>query len=1424
MAGRQYLLLINNVLKQHLLALGPKEKGRLKEKLDFLANGLWDAGVRIKKLKGLSRKVVFEARLSRSQRLLFTLGHSDGRAAVYLWGIAEHDEVNRKASRLLPENAPFLSFAADTQENREELEIDALPEAYYSQEDIEQKVPEDYGPQKWFLLSEDQWRRLLLSGSGDELETFLYLTREQAAILQSSPPTLISGTAGSGKTTLAVYTLLRREYLGGRRLFLTYSPFLKRFSERIYDGLTRNSELEAARPDFLTFGELLERILVSQAGGGRHPAAGLEEFRGIYRNHSLSRKYDPELVWEEIRSIIKGAKPMISLGRYRRLVEAFHRGELGRMELGELRGLLLGLRAFEFLPKIERAVELKTSFKDYEDFLARLEEGADPRSSLRDSALFLLQEILKAIEKRSSRLASPLLTLQEYTLLGRKRAPNFLYDRQDIYGIAEYYQQKLSEQGLLDEIDLCRRALELLSPPEERFQYDLVVCDEVQDFADIQLSLIFRLARPFWSVVLAGDPRQVINPSGFRWEEVKDRFFERGAPVPAVHNLSLNFRCVGSIVRISNALLELKQRLVGLSGGELREQWKYEGKPPSLIEGMGEEEVLRRVRLTGAGRIILTREVQEQEALKRRLATELVFTIYEAKGLEFDTVLLWKFLPDGKAAEIWRRVAGEQTFERSHHPHIRHELSLLYVAVTRARNTLLIYDGEKSSFVWEVEALGQWLHRTAEPEAVETLWARISTPEEWKAQGEYFFEREHFAAALECYKNAGEAELAQRAEGLMLFGKGRFAEAAPLLQKHGYAEQAAESLERAGELGRAAELWEQLGESHRAMLCRIRLHEQQGRFEHAAEEWEKLGETERALENWRKAKNPARIAEHHLASGSYEEAAREFERARDYPRAAASYARARKLEKAADLYFLASDWRSAAALYQKLKNTRKLLECYTNAGDTYAAALLYEKQRQLDQAVESFRRFASSGVANRQRLETEAEQYGKGRRALRAALRYSALEAPDRAAPLYERAKRYDRAVREYRLLGDHRRAAECLAAAGSYYEAAVEREQDPGPGGWDWIEEQLLNHVYRAPRGWYGRTADRVQANRLYEEAGRRVAEGAYESALVRYKVIGFPKGIVEAYRHLGRDEEALEFFLSRDLGDSALEYMDARGEELQVSLEWLRSKTLEKRPEFGRYRGEGRRNEVLVRLLRILTATQPEQSRPLAEQFLESFFYFSTFTSHAPSGLPELALEARLYNPIFAMAEGVHWMEKKLDKGEAGFFERVKQEGEVRSDRCLLACHQFLFDPDAYERSLAEIPLDRWNWRLFSRGAAHYRQAVSFLLQERESIPDAQEKAAQACRMNGDFAWAAKIHEQVGDLKLAAREYRDAKLLEEALRCFQALGDEPNVARMYERMGRFHEAERIWKKRSNKRDLARVRKKKLLEEQRRSGQRELF
>jgi len=1426
MADNNYLLLLNGNLKNHILSLHDKERTRLREKLDFLANGIWDAGVRVKKLKGLSGKVIFEARLTRGRRILFTLGKHRGKTAVYVWGISDHDHIDDNAANILPHNAPFLNFEPEKQEDYPDLYMDDLDKEYFSQESIEERVVDDCGSQKWHVLSDEEWQRLLLKGDPGNLEIFLFLTSKQREILENKPPLLLSGTAGSGKTTIALYYLFKREFTGKRRLFLTYSPILKRFSERIYDGLVKNTDLEFSangaptvvqqskdrvaslqkdpghaglRPDFFTFQELLQEILEAYGQFSKH-IAGLEEFDDIFSNHKLYRKYDSELVWEEIRSIIKGAKPAISLRRYKKLLTGYLKKELKQSEAFELKDYLLGLKRFEFILKIERLVDKKTKFTGYDDFLLSLGPDSVPPESA-----MVLQEILKIVDKRAGLFSTPLLTFNEYNSLGKKRAPNFIYSREDIYSIAEYYQQRLSDRGLEDEIDLCRKAISMLKSGNERYKYNLVVCDEVQDFADIQLSLILRLADPFFNILFAGDTKQIINPSGFRWEEVKAKFYERGVTVPDVSYLNLNFRCVGSIVKMANGLLDLKQHLIGLSGSELREDWKFNGKPPFLIHNIGEKEILKRISLTGAGRIILVRGEEEQERLKKILHTELIFTIYQAKGLEFDTVLLWKFCHGKKSADIWRRIESGYAFDRGHYPHLKHELSLLYVAITRARNTLMIYDGESPSDIWGLEELSECLYRTEDEAVLAGMWKRISTPEEWRKQGDYFFEREYYPAAVECYRNSGNLKLMERAQAFVLVGKKEFGRAALLFEKQKDFILAAENFEKDENYSRALKLWKKLNNKKRALFCRIELYEQQGDYNRAAEEWEKLNNFDKALKNWLKAENHTKVAGYYYFLKEYKEAAKHFELARDYAKGALCYRKIKALDQAADLFLRAGEFKKAAPIYKKLKDTKNLLKCYTQLGDFHSAALLYEKQLDVYKTIEYFKRFADLSEANRKFLADEAEKYNKGARtALRAAVRYSALSLFKKSAPIYSNLLIFDQAIKEFKKTGNIAGVAQCYSDMGEHYKAAVEMEKRGTAEILPWVTGELL--LYVGFRSSYNQD----RADKLFTEAEDMMEKEDFNGALARWQAINYQEGIYQAFLRLCRDDEALEYLLDNSMEDYAIDYIEQRGDNLDISVELLKRLTANISIEW--YMEDlFLELDVIARLCLFALQKQKEEILSLVEVFLSSIPIRYNNEKKVPDSILDLALSVKNYNTICIIAQSLRYLVSSggISERAGNFFERVKQRGESEQDNTLLACYYFLFDSEKFEEYLNLLTITDQNIELFCESSVHYRKAVEHLLAVERPGKGAVEKAVEICRMNDDFSRAAEVHERFGNLKAAGKDYSRAQKYKDALRCYREIGDRANIARVYERMKDFQKAIDIWEELGRKRDVLRVQKK---------------
>ena len=1042
-------VLINDAIKRFLIDARPALRRQLRKSFEYLENGLWEGGLRIKKLRGVNGKTVLEGRVSRSSRILITLGRDQDENGVpvlliYVWAVVPHDLVDSQARAIMPENAPFLSFTDFDSSLVEQVEIERLDDGCFTQEPITARASQDTGSQKWFVLDDQEWKRLLLYSEG-EFDIFLYLTPEQRELLKKSPPLLVSGTAGSGKTTLSVYYLLHPGYIGWRRLFLTYNRHLRNFSERLYRSLVRAAErVDADPPEFLTFRDLCLRLIPGCES--RFPVereVDLPVFRDLYARHRTAGRFDSALVWEEIRSIIKGAKPQLDARVLRRIVADLDAGADAGALISGLREEILALRNLGIFEKAE-AVAQRIMGQRLAAIAAELPRILEKQ---RLALVRTLHAVSDVIDKHEADFAAPLMTFAEYERLGRKRAPVFLQDRREIYAVAEWYQARLQAERMWDEIDLTRAAIRSMesgqTPPP---RYDLVCCDEVQDFTDIQLSMIVRLPRNPARLLLAGDPKQIINPSGFRWEEAKDLFYDRGIPVPPVHHLTLNFRCVGSIVLLANALLTLKQQLLGVKSGEHLDEWKFHGRPPFLVEGVSDEDFLGGLRITAADRTILTRTTAERDFLKRRLETELVFTIREAKGLEFKTVLLWKFCSDAAAGDTWERMLNAETAALHDHQ-IRHEINLLYVGITRAQQDLILYDGPRISAIWASPMFEDLVHRSSDMTFLDEAWRATSSPEDWKRQGDYFMEHGHFRAAADCFRNADRPDLMARAKA-MDYGKSKeFIEAAKCWLEVGEDRLAAENFERGARPGLAQPVWERLGEKARAAECWIGHLEAEARFAEAAELREARREFDKAIEDWRRADRQDRLAALLERLKRWADAARAFRAARDFENATRLFLKVRDAVSAAACLEDAGQFPRAAQIWKRLRRPADRLRCLTRSGDPVPLGELHEECSKWDQASECYRRALGPELRARFDAELQAKPRRRtdhARRALRmellgvrgAGAEWSKAGHADRAAQAFKKDHEYHEAARHFQKLGQR------LDAAAMYAMSPEDRER----------------------------------------------------------------------------------------------------------------------------------------------------------------------------------------------------------------------------------------------------------------------------------------------------------------------------------------------------------------------------------------------
>lgn len=225
-----------------------------------------------------------------------------------------------------------------------------------------------------------------------------------------------------------------------------------------------------------------------------------------------------------------------------------------------------------------------------------------------------------------------------------------------------------------------------------------VILDEAQDYSPFQYEIIRRLF-PRSKLTLLGDLNQAITPN-MRIESYG--FVEElyGKEQTGILRLSKSYRSTAEIVEFTKALLP---------DGEAIEAFSRSGEKPQLVKLEAEPEakarqvasMIQRLRDGGSPSVaVICRTAAEAqaayEALQRAGAprhlhlvtreetsfrnTLVVIPVYLAKGLEFDSVIIW----DG----------GASVYSREE------ERKLFYTACTRAMNVLYVgYSGEKSRFL-----------------------------------------------------------------------------------------------------------------------------------------------------------------------------------------------------------------------------------------------------------------------------------------------------------------------------------------------------------------------------------------------------------------------------------------------------------------------------------------------------------------------------------------------------------------------------------------------------------------------------------------------------------------------------------------------------------------------------------------------------
>ncbi|XP_005348261.1 TPR and ankyrin repeat-containing protein 1 [Microtus ochrogaster] len=405
------------------------------------------------------------------------------------------------------------------------------------------------------------------------------------------------------------------------------------------------------------------------------------------------------------------------------------------------------------------------------------------------------------------------LTEEAYKKLGRKRSPNFKEDRSEIYSLFCMYQQIRSQKGYFDEEDvlynLSWRLSKLRVLP---WSIHELYGDEIQDFTQAELALLMKCINDPNAMFLTGDTAQsIMKGVAFRFSDLLSLFHyasrntvDKQCAVrkpKRIHQLYQNYRSHSGILNLASGVVDLLQFYFPESFDRLpRDSGLFDGPKPTLLDSCSVSDLAILLRGNkrktqpiefGAHQVILVANEMAKEKIPEELGLALVLTVYEAKGLEFDDVLLYNFFTDSEAYKEWKIISSfipssdsreenwplvDVPLEKSNSSQARPlmvnpemykllngELKQLYTAITRARVNLWIFDEnlEKRApaFKYFIRRDFVQVVKTDENKDFDdSMFVKTSTPGEWITQGDYYAKHQCWKVAAKCYQKGDAVE------------------------------------------------------------------------------------------------------------------------------------------------------------------------------------------------------------------------------------------------------------------------------------------------------------------------------------------------------------------------------------------------------------------------------------------------------------------------------------------------------------------------------------------------------------------------------------------------------------------------------------------------------------------------------------------
>ena len=251
---------------------------------------------------------------------------------------------------------------------------------------------------------------------------------------------------------------------------------------------------------------------------------------------------------------------------------------------------------------------------------------------------------------------SPYLSREAYLGLGIRQSIFAEDERPHVYDLFGKYLAFMQDNDYYDTNILSHHYLPLVEP-----RYDFVVVDEVQDLTTIQLQLILTALRKPHQFLLCGDANQIVHPNFFSWSTLKSFFYQQeglAAPAELMRILHNNYRNSVNVTEVANRLLKLKHARFGSVDREsnylVRSNAETSGTVLLLADTAPITRDLNQKTRQSTRFAVVVMHPEQKPAARAHFQTPLIFSIQEAKGLEYDNIILYNFT--SAAEERFREI------------------------------------------------------------------------------------------------------------------------------------------------------------------------------------------------------------------------------------------------------------------------------------------------------------------------------------------------------------------------------------------------------------------------------------------------------------------------------------------------------------------------------------------------------------------------------------------------------------------------------------------------------------------------------------------------------------------------------------------------------------------------------------------------